>query len=78
MSYAMSRPSIILCKNVFTLFSYKLWKALSRFTNKFITSKQLIFFVRDKNDELILRLIKTLSHKSQLFSIVTSEICKNC
>lgn len=78
MSYAMSRPSIVLCRNFFTLFSYKLWKALSKFTTKFTTSKQLIFFVNNNNKELILRLVKTLSHKSQLFSLVTTEICKNC
>lgn len=78
MSFAMSRPSIVLCRNFFTLLSYKLWKALSKFTHRFTTSKQLIFFIDNNNKDLILRLIKTLSHKSQLFYLVTKEICNNC
>lgn len=45
MSYAMSRPSIILCKQP-KLFFYNIWKKISNFTNTFITSKQLIYFMR--------------------------------
>lgn len=48
MSYAMSRPSIIICKNKFKLFFYFIWKHFGDFTSRFITSKKLIFFMRRK------------------------------
>lgn len=76
MSYAMSRPSIILCDNALTLYTYKLWKCISKFTNKFITSKKLIFFLY-KNDKKIIPFITDLSNHHQYFDIISSEIYKN-
>lgn len=76
MSYAMSRPSIILCNNAVKLYMYKLWKHLSNWTNRFITSKKLIFFIRN-NDSNILSVISDLANHHQYFNIITKEICSN-
>ena len=73
MSYAMSRPSIILCKNPIKLFCYNLWKLLSKFTNQFIISKKLIFFRSDKDKELI-SFISQLANHHQFFDLITNEI----
>lgn len=48
MSYAMSRPSIIICDNKIKLWLYWIWKHFSDFTSKFITAKKLIYFLRIK------------------------------
>ena len=45
MSYAMSRPTIIICNNSLKLFLYFIWKHFSDFTSRFITSKKLIYFI---------------------------------
>lgn len=71
MAYAMSRPALILCNN-YKFIWYQLWKYLSDFTNKFVTSKKLIYFLPNKN--LILDFIPCISEKHKLFNIVTSEI----
>lgn len=76
MSYAMSRPSIILCDNKLKLFMYKLWKKLSNFTNTFITSKKLIFFMSQK-DTRITEFISNLAHHHQFFDTITKEIYTN-
>jgi hypothetical protein len=77
MAYAMSRPSIILCSNPIKLFFYKLWKSLSEFTNKYITSKKLIYFVLN-GDNSIINSIVELSNHDKYFPIVTNEINLNC
>jgi hypothetical protein len=71
MSYAMSRPSIILCNN-YKFIWYQFWKYLSSFTNKFTTSKKLIYFITNNN--LIPEFIPQISEKHNLFNKVTSEI----
>lgn len=76
MSYAMSRPSIIFCNNTIKLLSYKLWKHLSDFTNKFKTSKKLIFFLKNKDKQTV-SFINTLSHNHQYLDIITKEIQNN-
>lgn len=73
----MSRPSIILCSNPIKLFFYKLWKSLSEFTNKYITSKQLIYFILN-GDKSIIDFIRELSNHDKYFPIVTNEIRLNC
>jgi hypothetical protein len=76
MSYAMSRPSIILCENTLKLFMYKVWKRLSKFTNTFITSKKLIFFMGNK-DKRIINFISDLANHHQFFDVITKEIYSN-
>jgi hypothetical protein len=76
MSYAMSRPSIILCKNIFKILLYKFWKKFSKFTNKFVTSRQMIFFARTEDKDL-LNTIFDLAHHHQYFDVITSEINSN-
>jgi hypothetical protein len=71
MAYAMSRPSIIHCNN-YKFIWYYLWKFLSVFTNKFKTSKRLIYFVFNK--KFIPTLIPQILDTHNLFSAVTSEI----
>lgn len=73
MSYAMSRPSIILCNNLFKVFCYKLWKKFSIFTNKFTTAQKMIFFAKN-NDNTLLDTISDLAHHHQYFELITSEI----
>lgn len=76
MSYAMSRPSIILCDNIFKIICYKFWKKFSIFTNKFITSQKMILFAKN-NDKTLLNTISDLAHHHQYFDIITNEIDKN-
>ena len=53
---------------------YKLWKKLSKFTNKFVTSKKLIFFLSDKKQ--IVPFIHRLANHQRFFTTVTAEIAK--
>ena len=76
MSYAMSRPSIILCKNIFKIFFYKLWKTFSKFTNKFLTSRQMILFAK-ADDKDLLNTISDLAHHHEYFDVITREINSN-
>lgn len=76
MSYAMSRPSIIFCNNKLTLICYKLWKHLSSFTNKFSTSKKLIYFLKN-HDKQTIKFINDLSQHHQYLDIISKEIQNN-
>lgn len=73
----MSRPSIILCSSRLKLIWYKLWKNLSEFTNRFVTSKKLIYFMLN-TDNSILNFILNLSNHDQYFKLITEEIHTNC
>ena len=58
MAYAMSRPTIILCSNVFKLIYYRFVKHFSHFFRNFKVSKKLIHFrkIGTKYSSLILEL----------------------
>lgn len=42
-AYARSKPSIILCSNIFVEMLYKIWKGFSNYTNICQTMKKLMF-----------------------------------
>ena len=58
MAYAMSRPTIILCSNIFKLIYYKFVKHFSYFFRNFKVSKKLIHFrkIGTKYSSLVLEL----------------------
>lgn len=76
MAYAMSRPTIIICKSIFKQFLYSyFWKPFSKFTRRFKTSRKLIFFTinNSNNSELVKYLAE---NHLQYFEIINSEISK--
>lgn len=76
MAYAMSRPTIIICTNIFKEFYYFIWKHFSKFSNRFKTSRKLIFFslIGSKKSKLALHLIK---NHLQYFDTINQEISKS-
>lgn len=74
MAYAMSRPTIIICNSILKQFYYSiLWKHFSKFTRRFKTSKQLIFFSMNNSNHS--KLIEYLAENHlQYFNIINSEI----
>ena len=76
LAYAMTRPTIITCSNFASYFHYTFWHYFSRFSNKFKTSKKLIYFNYKFND--INKHIKYLSNNYlQYFNAVKEEIRNN-
>lgn len=73
MAYAMSRPTIIICKSFFKEFYYFIWKHFSKFSNRFKTSRKLIYFslLKENKSKLILFLIK---NHLQYFDKINKEI----
>ena len=41
----MFRPSIVICNNIFTIFKYKLWHFLSKFSKKYKTFKTINSYI---------------------------------
>lgn len=73
LSYAMSRPSIILCTSFIKLFIYKLWRKYSDWTNKFTTAKKLIH-IKMLNDQQLVSYVNNLIHQSQMIKQVSIQI----
>ena len=73
MAYAMSRPTIIICKSIFKEFYYFIWKHFSKFSIRFKISRKLIYFslMNSRNSKLMLRLIK---NHLQYFDMINKEI----
>lgn len=76
LSYAMSRPSIILCSSFFKLIIYQVWKNTSQWTNKYSISKQLIHFKKINYKTLCTYIQKIANHKDYIKEI-TNQINKN-
>ena len=76
LAYAMTRPTIITCSNVLSYICYTIWHHFSRFSNRFKTSKKLIYFnYKFKN---INSHIKFLSQNyAQYFNVIKEEIKNN-
>lgn len=73
LSYAMSRPSVILCSSYFRYFLYKLWRKYSSWTNKYQISKKLIH-IKMINDNNLNNYLYTLLPQHNLIKAVSSEI----
>lgn len=73
MAYAMSRPTIIICKSILKEFYYFIWKHFSKFSHRFKTSRKLIYFslLKENKSKLILYLIK---NHLQYFDKINKEI----
>ncbi len=76
LSYAMSRHSIILCKSLFKIIIYQIWKHTSDWTNKFTIAKQLIHFKKLKYKKLN-QYIQQLITNNNLITEITAQIKKN-
>lgn len=74
MAYAMSRPTIIICKNAIKQIYYSIyWKHFSKFCRRFKTCKKLIFFA--VNDTKHSDLVEYLANNHlQYFETINSEI----
>jgi len=76
MAYAMSRPTIILCDNIFKLLCHKFQKHFGRFFRCFKTSKKMIHFrkINSKYSSLVIDLSK--NYKNYL-EMISDDIIKN-
>lgn len=68
-SYAMSRPSIILCNSYLKYFIYNFWKKFSDWTNKYTTSKKLIHIKMISDSKINKYLIKLLKQHDMIKQI---------
>lgn len=76
LAYAMTRPSLILCKSYIKLMIYKMWKIFSTFARKYKISRKLIYF-NHYNSEYI-KLIEYLAFNHlQYFNQVNEEVKNN-
>lgn len=76
LAYAMTRPSLILCKSYIKLMIYKMWKVFSTFARKYKISRKLIYF-NHYNSEYI-KLIEYLAFNHlQYFNQVNEEVKNN-
>lgn len=73
LSYAMSRPSVILCTSIIKLIIYKIWRKYSDWTNKFAMAKKLIH-IKMINDKNLVDYVNALIHQSQLIKQVSLQI----
>ncbi len=78
MAYAMTRPSIIICKSIFKLLYYYCWRFFSRFSRNFKLSKILINFAM-KDDEAYLKqqIIHLAYNHLHLYDAVNAEVTEN-
>lgn len=76
LAYAMTRPSIIICKSRFKYLKFKTWQFFSRFSRKFKTSRILINFnfnlINLKN-----QMVSLANDYMNYFDKVNEEIKKN-
>lgn len=76
LAYAMTRPTIVTCSNIMSYCLYTIWHHFSRFSNRFKTSKKLIYFNYKFND--INTHIDFLSKNyAQYFNVIKEEIKQN-
>lgn len=73
LSYAMSRPSVILCTSKLKWLIYKLWRRYSYWTNKYLTAKKLIH-IKLLNDSNLVEYVSNLSHQTELIKQVSKQI----
>lgn len=72
LSYAMSRPSIILCNSYLKFLIYNFWKKFSDWTNKYSTSKKLIHIkmIDSKINKYLLKLL----HQHDMIKQISEQI----
>lgn len=73
LSYAMSRPSIILCNSLFKILIYQIWKRTSEWTNKFSISKKLIHF-KLLNTKKLSDYINQVQHQHDYIKQISNQI----
>ena len=78
MAYAMTRPSIIVCKNIFKLLYYYCWRFFSRFSRSFKLSKKLINFAVQDDEDYLKQQIVFLAHSHlNFYEAVNAEVTEN-
>lgn len=75
LSYAMSRPSIILCKSYFKMFIYWIWKHTSQWANKHTIAKEIIHF-KYLNYKSLDNYIEKILYQHDLIDDITKQIKK--
>lgn len=74
-SYARSKPSIILCQNMFVKLYYDFWKKFSGMAKICNTIRRLMFVIVYKDDHnLLFHINKIASHKYRYQNQVTNQI----
>ena len=73
LSYAMSRPSVILCTSYLKLFIYKIWRRYSNWTNKYKISKKLIH-IKLINDQNLTQYVTGLVNQIHMIKQVSTQI----
>lgn len=76
LSYARSKPSIILCNNLFMELIYKIWKRFSKFCRICSTMRKLMFIYYNINKQLIRNIDNIANTHYQYRDSITLEIKK--
>ena len=71
----MSRPTLIICSNIFVKFGYWLWKLTDRFCRRHPAARRLISVVCDHGDDALVRKLGSMSTTGESLSTITKEIC---
>lgn len=74
LSYARSKPSIILCDCFITQCLFKLWKKFSALTRDCPTMKKLTYIYSNINDNLINQIDRIVNLNHNYRNIITKEI----
>ena len=74
LAYARSKPSVILCNNIFTSMYYKLWKKFSKVTKTCKTMRQLMFPIQDDGGPDVVHFINKIALVSHQGLNLTQQI----
>lgn len=74
LAYARSKPSVILCKSIFTTTYFNLWKKFSKMTKTCKTMRQLMFPLQDKKGPEIIHFINKIALVSHRGMNLTQQI----
>ena len=74
LAYARSKPSVIMCKDIFTTAYYKLWKKFSKMTKTCKTMRQLMFPIQDEKSPEVVHFINKIALVSHQGMNLTQQI----
>ena len=74
LAYARSKPSVILCKNIFSTIYFKLWKKYSKVTKTCKTMRQLMFPILDEQSPQVVHFINKIALVSHQGMNLTQQI----
>lgn len=73
MAYAMFRPSIVICDNIFKVLKYKFWQLISKFSRKYKTFKTINSYTKLSENNIIMLIEYYHKNKCDI-NIITKQI----